>query len=168
MKINPAVLSSSDSIFITFVASLLIWVLFIGLAILWVIDGKARKEQAFHAFLSCTFAWVVTEMIKYFFPTLRPFQISGALPLTLTIPFDASFPSSHSAVAFSLALSIFLHDKKTGVIFLVGAFLVAWGRVYSNVHTFYDVLVGGLVGIATSYLVGKLHVFKLLNSTKKA
>lgn len=60
---------------VTFLASILIWLMFFGLIVLWIIDGKIKKETVIHAIFSMGIAWVVTELIKYFFPTLRPFQV---------------------------------------------------------------------------------------------
>jgi undecaprenyl-diphosphatase len=159
---NPAVLSGNTSLVVTFAASFLIWFMFAGLIFLWFIDGRLKKEQVLHALFASLVAWVLTQMIKGLIPTLRPFQVSGGLPMTLTIPLDASFPSIHAAVAFALAVSIWLHDKKIGYVFLAGAFLVSWGRIASNVHYFGDVLVGAGIGITVSYIIEKLHLFKLV------
>lgn len=159
---NPAVLSGQTSLIITFTASFLIWIMLAGLILLWFIDGKIKKEQALHALFASLIAWGLTQMIKGLIPTLRPFQVNGGVPMTMTIPFDASFPSGHAATAFALATSVWLHDKKIGILFLVGAFLVGWGRIASNVHYLGDVLVGAVIGIATSYTIQKLHLFKLL------
>ena len=109
---NPAVLSGNTSLTITFLASFLIWVMFAGLLYLWFVDGRLKKEQVLHALLASLIAWVLTQMIKSLVPTLRPFQVSGTLPMTFTIPFDSSFPSGHAASAFAVATSIWLHDRK--------------------------------------------------------
>jgi undecaprenyl-diphosphatase len=159
---NPAVLSGNTSLTVTFSASFLIWFMFAGLAFLWFVDGRLKKEQALHALFASLIAWIFTQMIKGLIPTLRPFQINGDLPMTMTIPFDASFPSGHAAAAFALATSIWMHNKKTGTLFIAGAVLVGWGRIASNVHYFGDVLAGAILGITVSYLIGKLHLFKMV------
>lgn len=159
---NPAVLASSDSLPITIVASFLVWLMFAGLVYLWVIDGKIKKEQALHALFASLIAWGFGQMLKTLFPTLRPFEFNGHPPLTLTIPGDGSFPSTHAAIAFAIAGSIFLHDKKIGLFFAVMAILVALGRVLSNVHTLFDVVFGASYGLASSYILKRLHVDKLL------
>ena len=110
---NPAVLSGHTSLIITFAASFLIWLMFAGLVVLWIIDGRMKKEQALHALFASIIAWVLTQMIKGLLPTMRPFQLNGTMPMTLTIPFDGSFPSGHTATAFALAVSVWLHNKKT-------------------------------------------------------
>lgn len=146
-------------IFITFIASFLIWVMMFGLIYLWFSDGPIRKEQALHAFFTALVAWGFASMIKALFPTERPFEVRGLDPTTITTPVDSSFPSIHSAVAFGIATSVFLHNKKWGTVFLVAALFVALGRVFSNVHFVGDIIAGAVLGILVSYAVQKLHIF---------
>ena len=61
---NPAVLSGETSIFVTFLASILIWLMFAGLVFMWVIDGRIKREQALHALFATLIAWTLTLMIK--------------------------------------------------------------------------------------------------------
>ncbi len=159
---NPAVLSGNTSFLVTFIASFLIWFMFAGLLFLWIIDGRIKKERALHAFFASLIAWLLSQVIKNLIPTLRPFEINGSMPMTLTIPFDSSFPSGHSASAFALATSIWLHKKKEGLFFIICAVLVGWGRILGNVHYLRDVLAGVAVGITVAYIVEKVHFFKLL------
>jgi len=160
---NPEVLSAQNSFFVTFVASFLIWLMFIGVGILWFIDGKIKKEQALHAIFSIVTSGSIVYIIKSLFPTLRPFQFDGRPPLTLTIPSDGSFPSSHAAISFALAASIYLHNKKAGLFFITCAVFVSLGRILSNVHSVWDVIFGSLIGIVVASAIRKLHLFKALN-----
>ena len=160
---NPAVLSSETSIFITFLASFLIWLMFAGLVFMWVIDGRVKREQALHALLASLIAWSVTLMLKTLLPFPRPYVFSEALPLTITLPSDnSSFPSTHAAVAFALATSVWIHNKKLGVRFIIMATLVGFGRILSNVHHLSDVWVGAAIGIMTAYITKRIHTYKLL------
>lgn len=153
-------------LFAAFMASGLLWLLFGGLLFLWIVDGRVKRELALHAFLASLLAFVVVEMAKNVFPTLRPFHINGDGIKTLTVPNGGSFPSTHSAVAFGLSTAIWLHDKKLGVVFILGAVLVAIGRIVANVHYPIDVVGGGVFGIATALLFDRLHVFGLLKRRK--
>jgi len=159
---NPAVLSSSSSIAIAFLASVFIYIMFLGLLFLWLIDGRIKKEQVLHALMAVGLVWVFTEVIKSLLPIPRPFLNNGFPPLTLTIPQDHSFPSFHAAAAFALSTSIWLHDKKTGIWFILFAAIVAWGRILGNVHYLGDVLVGILIGIMTANVIEKLHLGKFV------
>ena len=148
------------NLFIEFTASFLIWIMFLGLFLLWMSDGKVNKEVVLHALFASIIAWGFASMIKSFFPTLRPFEAQGLQPLTLTTPSDGSFPSSHTAVAFALAITIWQHDKKWGAIYILYAILVGFGRVVSNVHYASDIFGGAILGSVIAYLVEKMHLFK--------
>lgn len=160
---GPNILGSDNSILITFLASFLIWFMLGGLAFLWIVDGRVKREEALHAFTSGILAWLIVMVIKSLLPEARPFQVYGVYPLTFTLPSSySSFPSGHAAVAFAVATSVWIHNKKLGLRFIVLAGLVALGRVLSDAHFFGDILVGGLVGVITSFLLKKLHLFKLV------
>jgi len=161
---NSAILVSDNSIIVTFLASFLIWFMLGGLAFLWIIDGRIKREQALHAFLSGLSSWTICMMIKSFLPSPRPFKLLGIVPLTITIPSaNSSFPSIHAAVAFAIATSIWIHNKRLGVRFFALAFLVALGRVLSEVHFIHDVIIGALIGVLTGFAVKKLHTYKLID-----
>lgn len=147
---------------ITFVASILIWLMFFGLLILWVIDGKHKKEIVIHVLFSCFAAWLLSESIKYFFPTLRPYATNGLDPLTLTVPVDGAFPSTHTAIGFALAITIFKHHKKMGLLYLVLAFFVGLARILAHVHYPLDVMGGALLGTIVSLLTSSRHFVRLL------
>jgi len=152
-----------DLLVIKFLASVLIWLLFAGLIVLWFIDGKIKKEQVIHALFASASAWLVAFFIKIFFPTLRPYLTDGQPVLTLTVPQDASFPSQHTALAFALAVTIFMHDRRVGWFYLIGAFAVGAARVLANVHYPVDIVVGALIGTITAVIAEKVHLRKLLS-----
>jgi len=149
---------------ITFLASILIWILFAGLVYLWVIDGRVKREVALHAFLSALIAWGAAEFLKSLFPIPRPFVIDNFSPLTLTIPIDGSFPSGHTAASFALAISVWLHNKKLGLFFILIALTIGISRVLANVHWPLDITGGIIVGIVISLIVDRLHVFPLVKN----
>jgi undecaprenyl-diphosphatase len=158
--------SSTGSLFVTFLASFLIWFMFAGLIVLWFFHGKIKKEHVLEAVIASFIAWTVSEIIKNLFPTIRPFEISAAVPLTLTIPLDPAFPSSHASLAFALAGSIQRYDKKIGLIFILSAALVGIGRVLGNVHYSIDIIGGAALGLLSVYLINKTRLLKLLNRNR--
>jgi undecaprenyl-diphosphatase len=159
---NPLVLASHRSFVVTFLASVLVWFMALGLIILWVIDGKIKKEQVLHAVFASLLAWLLSQMIKSIFPFPRPFVTNGMIPLTITIPTDSAFPSGHASFAFGMATSVWLHDKRTGFIFIILACLVGFGRIASNVHYLTDVLAGTFLGVSSAIAVAKVHLNKLI------
>jgi len=148
---------------VIFLASFAIWAMFAGLLVLWLIDGRIKKEVALHAIISAVAAWILAEMIKSFFPTFRPFEITGLTPLTLTVPTDAAFPSGHAASAFAMAISVWQHNKKIGTFFIIAALGVGVGRVLGMVHSPLDIAGGATLGIIISLIFGRLHVWKLIS-----
>lgn len=143
---------------ILFLASFLIWLLFAGLVVLWFIDGKIKKEQVVHALLASFLAFTVAEILKQIFHTSRPFQVDGLGVMTLTKPLDPAFPSTHAAVAFALAITVWLHDRKVGLFFVILAISIAWARVAANVHYPIDVIVGAIIGGITALAIEKVHL----------
>lgn len=155
-----------DEIIVTFIASFLIWFMFAGLIFLWVIDGRVKKEVVLHALIACITAWVIAEMIKTLFPTTRPFIADGKLPLTLTVPFDGAFPSSHETISFAMAATVWYHNKKIGIAFVITAILIGAGRVFANVHYPIDILGGAVLGLVVATIIEKVHFFSLLKKLR--
>lgn len=151
-----------EDITIEFFATFFIWFLYAGLVILWFIDGKIKKEQVIHALLASAIAWSIAMLIKHFFPTIRPFIRNGGDVDVLFIPTDSAFPSGHTALAFGLAVTVFMHDRKVGWLFLIGALVIGVARVLANVHYPVDILGGALIGTLVAVVVEKFHLFKFL------
>lgn len=147
---------------IVFTASILIWIMFAGVILLWVVDGRIKKEVALHALFACTFAYAFSEMIKSLFPTVRPFVANGLSAIVLWKPGDGAFPSGHAAAAFAMAVTVWLHNKKWGFVYIILAILIGAARIIGNVHFPIDVIAGAVIGIATALVTEKLHLFKLI------
>lgn len=73
-------------------------------------------------------------------------------------PLKGGMPSGHSAIAFSISTTIALLTEDPTVIILsyVMAFIVAQSRVDSEVHSVYEVLVGGVFGTLLTLLIFKI------------
>ncbi len=136
--------------------------MFLGLVILWLIDGKIKKEQVLHALFAVAVAWGIAQLVKAIFPTVRPFELNGLTPLTLLPSSDGAFPSGHTAAAFALATTIWLHDKKMGLVFVVAALIVGAARVWGNVHYPIDIVGGAVLGVAAAFVIEKVHLRKFI------
>jgi undecaprenyl-diphosphatase len=157
----------SENVIVTFIASVLIWFMYFGIFVLWVIDGKFKKEAALHALIASFLAWSLSNIIKDFFPTLRPFQINGNPTMVIIPPLDGAFPSSHAAASFAMAVTVWLHTKKWGIVFLLSALAIGIARVIGNVHYPIDILGGALLGVIFALSVERVHVFSLLTKLTK-
>ena len=155
-----------SNLLITFLASFLIWFMFAGLLVLWLIKKNIKTQHVIHAVLVSFIAFGISQIIKLFFPSLRPFQITGEMPLTLTMPYDPAFPSSHSSAAFALAISVQRYDKKIGLLFVLSAVMVSLGRVFGNVHYYTDIFGGAIIGVASVIVFEWVYEKGLLNTRK--
>lgn len=152
-----------DDILIEFFATFFIWFLFLGLGILWIIDGKIKKEQVIHALFACFFAWVIAAIIKHFFPTTRPFLINGGDVDVLMRPSNGAFPSEHTTIAFALAVTVYMHDRKVGWFFLTCALIIGIARIVANVHYPVDILGGAFLGTLVAVIIERLHFIDFIN-----
>jgi undecaprenyl-diphosphatase len=146
-----------QDLIVMFLASFLIYFIFAGLVILWFIDGKIKKEQVIHALVACLIAWVIATLIKYFFPTIRPFVLNGGETDVILRPTDGAFPSEHTVLAFAVAVTVFMHDRKVGLWFLASALAIGIARIVANVHYPIDILGGAFLGTITAVIIEKIH-----------
>ena len=94
----------------------------------------------------------ITEIIYQFFPRSRPFV---ELPVNLLLNHSptASFPSGHAAFYFAIATVIFRYNKKAGILFFAGSFLISISRIFVGLHWLSDVLGGFLIGIISGLII---------------
>lgn len=68
-------------------------------------------------------------------------------------PEDFSFPSGHTTAAFVMAITVLLDWKRFGIILLILAILIGFGRIFIGVHYPSDVLAGIIVAICSVFLL---------------
>jgi len=101
---------------VTFLASFLVWFMFLALLRIFNLKKKAERKEFFYVLLVSLLSWALAEAVKNLLPIPRPFQINGLSPLTFTIPADNSFPSGHTAAVFGLATgTVFKPKRKSGI-----------------------------------------------------
>lgn len=115
------------------------------------------RRPVFLAGVSAIVTSGISWFIKHFFYFPRPFILSGHSPV-LPYLMDGSLPSNHTAVAVAVAVSIFLVNRRWGLIFMFLALLIATGRVLGGVHTCLDVFTGACLGILVSLIINKLKM----------
>src|SRR3972149_4126134 len=76
------------------------------------------RLTAARAWISAAVASGISWFIKDFFYLPRPFILSGHSP-GLPYLLDGSLPSNHTAVAAAIAVSIFLANRRWGMLFIV-------------------------------------------------
>ena len=85
--------------------------------------------------------FVLTEALKNLFLRARP-DLSDNL----------SFPSRHAAFAFFVAMFLPV-EKKWKILLWMWAILVAFSRLWLNLHWFSDVVAGAGIGIVTVFFI---------------
>lgn len=122
----------------------------------WIsLKEKNRDKLTQQLLFSVFFAIVASIFIKTLFGTPRPFMENGS-EVFAGLARSSSFPSSHTAVAFAAATSIALSRKRMGVILLVFAIMIGWGRIIANVHYPVDVLFGVVIGVSLAMFFGNV------------
>ncbi len=129
---------------------------YIFLLFLFVFLAKNFKKHwliVAQSFLAGIFSrLIIVEFIRWICPRTRPF-IENQVNLLLE-PFTfLSFPSGHASFYFALASVIFFYNKKAGALFIIGAFLISFSRIFTGLHWPLDILSGALVGFLSGFLV---------------
>lgn len=91
------------------------------------------------------------EIFSFIFPScfrarVRPCDLNPAVQLLIARPSDFSFPSGHTAAAFTSVFSLYRENNRLWKPVLVLAAVIAFSRMYLYVHFPTDVLGGVAVG----------------------
>ncbi len=147
-----------------FIAQSLIFFIPILIFLVWLLkkDKKILKGLLF-GFFSAILVYLFDFLIEKIYFRSRPFVSLNFIPLIEVLPSSPSFPSTHTALAFALAFSLYFINRRLGIIFLVLALLIGISRIFVGVHWPSDVLSGIILGFIFSSLINKVLVNKFLN-----
>ncbi|MDD4878711.1 MAG: phosphatase PAP2 family protein [Candidatus Nanoarchaeia archaeon] len=124
---------------------------------------KHKRAWIIPLWLSLGFAGVLSYIIKYAVMRGRPEAIGIAAVIAAT---GYSFPSAHSATAFSTLPVMDKVFKKLNYVWIAVAVLIAFSRLYLGVHYLSDVIFGGMLGFCSGWLFLELKSrkwFKKIN-----
>ena len=133
----------------------------IAIGVVLLIIPKTRRVGAVLLFALALDLLITDLTIKNIFQRARPFeQNPGAVELLVDPPWGHSFPSGHTAAAFTAVSALYFCRSKLWIPALFIASLVAISRLYLYVHFPTDVLGGMLIGIFIGWfawwLMGKI------------
>lgn len=135
-----------------------------------IFNCKKEKETAFYLLEALIFTQGITQGIKRLTGRARPFAEKGAFSFeglrAHPSSYSLSFPSGHSATAFTLAsvMAEQYNNKVIGILSYSLAFLAAWARVNDNVHFTSDVFFGGMLGHWIGKSIVRLNKTKIIKS----
>lgn len=134
-----------------------------GLLYLIVAVALAWKNfrQSVIALISFSVTGILIQFLKkvVFAEVMRPSVVLAGEPVHfvegIRILSQYSFPSGHTAVAFSMfsLLSLMVKEKRWGVIFFIMALIGGVSRIYLAQHFFIDVYFGGILGVMVTSLM---------------
>lgn len=139
--------TSLDMFFSIFRPSIVFGLLAVIAFVLISIRG-IKKRYDLSLILSAIVAIVISFAIKFIVARSRPFGLEKTLPLIGLN--DYSFPSTNSAMAFSILPSINKELGKEKYFWWVLAVLMVGSRLYFGIHYLSDIIFGSLLG----YLIG--------------
>lgn len=130
---------------------------------------EKKREWIIPLWLSIGITAAVTIFIKIIVSRARPFE-ALMLPLIQGAKYtfaawNTSFPSLHTAAAFSLVPILDKEFPKLKWFWVILALLIAFSRLYIGVHYLSDVLAGCLIGLLIGF--GVLHLEKKYKVFKK-
>ena len=138
----------------TAVAEWLIWLVPLGLTVLW-LSGKVEDQRAaVKALAAGLIALGANQLIALLWFHPRPFM-AGIGHDYLPHVADSSFPSDHVTLLLTVGLALWTSDsirarRLAGVLLAISP-LVAWARIYLGVHFPFDML--GALGVAVGVMV---------------
>jgi membrane-associated phospholipid phosphatase len=139
------------------------WYLVPGL-LLFVAFYKTKSllaSRALYLFSTVALSGIVADIIKYIAGRARPkLYFNNNLYLFDFFHTEAdwtSFPSGHSATAFSAAMVLSIYYPRWKVLFYGCASLIALSRLFITKHYISDVIAGSYLGCASTVLLYNLY-----------
>ncbi len=128
----------------------IIWIL---LTVLLLMIPRTRRAGAVLAAALCVDAIICNGLLKNLVARIRPFDVNSSVRLLIAPPKDFSFPSGHTAAAFTSVTALYLADEKAlWKAALLLSILIAFSRLYLYVHYPTDILGGIVIGAIAGFI----------------
>lgn len=152
---------STPGVFEKLIASLgltsfCVLVLLVTEASVVIFGGRNSLWVAFINIVAIGITFLLCQVIKLLVLRLRPHDdLPGLMPL-IGSPDKYSFPSSHAAGTFCIAMSIgFFYRSAIPLVFLV-AFIISISRFFAKLHYPSDILAGAVIGVLVALIVSSI------------
>jgi undecaprenyl-diphosphatase len=139
-------------------AGQVVWLVPASLILGWLKGNETKRKLLLEAALSGVVALMVAQLLGMVWPHPRPFVI-GLGQQYLAHVADASFPSDHLTLIWSVAFSMMMRQQTRLIGILLGilGIPVAWSRIYLGVHFPMDMVGAALIGVASAWLALLAH-----------
>ncbi len=115
------------------------------------------SKAIIHLAVALIITGILMPTIKYIFRHKRPYSLLEGVNLLEPVTLK-SFPSADTAYAFAIfGVILFYGGILISILFLIYAFLIAYGRIYMGAHFPIDVLTGGIIGFLSA-VVGDILI----------
>ena len=138
--INAPVETGAATVFMaTLAAEGLLYIVAILMVLGWVRGQIPMRRALFNAGLAAIIGLAFNQILRTLWPHPRPFA-AGYGQQFLEHAADASFPSDHGTILFSIAIALILSKSRFGALALGAALATAWARIFLGVHWPLDML----------------------------
>ena len=139
-----------------------IWIL---LTLILIVIPRTRKTGILIGISLAAGAIAYLLILKPIIARPRPFTQNPAAVLLIKPPSDFSFPSGHTACAFSAVAVLFFRQNRLWIPAVILAAAIAFSRMYLYVHFPTDVLAGIIIGTGVSAAVCFIKPKETLNKS---
>jgi undecaprenyl-diphosphatase len=116
-------------------------------------DSRRKNQRAvLRAAVALVLSGALVGLCNLFYFRDRPFRYNE-VNLLFYYPTDSSFPSNSVAVVFSFATTIWLQNRRWGLLMMILAAGFAISRVYCGVHYPADILAGFVLGAGAAWFL---------------
>ncbi len=141
---------SGETLGLLFLAKYLVVADPLGAAVGWL---RNYRRDVFFALVVAGVAVALSYAMGLFYSHPAPYQVSQTIVSGAP---ENSFPSQHATVSFAFAWGVLRRGlRRAGLVFVVCAILVSYGRVAVGLHYPVDIL-GGIVASVVGLLVTEL------------
>lgn len=127
--------------------------IWITIAVFLILD-KPYRAVGNAVILTLIVSTIIGEgIVKHIVRRVRPCNYQNTINLLIAKPMSYSFPSGHTVSSFAVAEILSMYFNQYKLIFIGIALLIAFSRLYLNVHYPSDIISGIIIGILCSKLV---------------
>ena len=134
--------------------------LVLALLALWSAGRDADEQTSFQrivlrVLLTLALASITLKLINEVYFRPRPFAFDESVRLLFYHPSDSAMPSNAATVCFSLAIAVWLRQRRWGAVMLALAIGMTLARVIGGVHYPADIIAGAWLGGIWAWLVNR-------------